>query len=130
MNSVNLTARLTRDPELRSTPSGTTVGKMRVALQRPRKNGEDAGADYVDVTVFGRQAEVCAEFLATGRRIGVEGRLSHSEWEADDGSKRQKLEVIAHHVEFLDSSRNQDSDPQAEPEAVAVGASADDDIPF
>ncbi|MDQ2761320.1 MAG: single-stranded DNA-binding protein [Actinomycetota bacterium] len=128
MNTVNLTGRLTRDPELRST-SGTTVGKMRVALGRPKdKNGEDAGADYVDVTVFGRQAEVCAEFLATGRRIGVEGRLSHSEWDAEDGSHRQKLEVIARHVEFLDGSRRQDSDP--EPERVPVGVSADDDIPF
>ncbi len=131
MNSVNLTGRLTADPELHTTNGGTLIGRLRLALQRPKdKNGEDAGADFVDIKVFGRQAEVCAEYLVKGRRVAVEGRLAHSEWEAEDGSKRQRLEVIARHVEFLDGSRSQDSDPQAEPEAAAVGASADDDIPF
>ncbi|MGI8412372.1 MAG: single-stranded DNA-binding protein [Solirubrobacteraceae bacterium] len=129
MNTVNLTARLTRDPELRSTKAGKSVAKMRLALARPKdSDGEDAGADYVDVTVFGRQAEVCAEYLTKGRRVGIEGRLSHSEWEAEDGSHRQHLEVIARHVEFLDGSRREDGDP--DPEPVAVGATAHDDIPF
>ncbi len=79
--------------------------------------------DYVDITVFGRQAEVCAEYLATGRRIGVEGRLSHSEWKAEDGTGRQKLEVVARHVEFLDGSQRQDNDDD-DPDAGAALAAA------
>ena len=125
MNSVNLIGRLTRDPELRSATSGTIVGALRIAIQRPKKDGEDQGADYVDVTTFGRQAEVCAEYLGTGRRIAVQGRLKHSEWKAEDGSKRSKIEVIANQVDFLDSPRDSGSDEApAEADAEPVEAAA------
>lgn len=103
MNSVNLTGRLTTAPELHDR-SGTQVGRLRLAIQRPRgKDGEDRGADYVDVTTFGRQAEVCSSYLAKGRRVAISGHLRHSEWEAEDGSRRQKVEVVAERVEFLDN---------------------------
>jgi single-strand DNA-binding protein len=118
MNQVSLTGRLTTDPELHDR-NGTQVGRLRVAVQRPRtQDGEDRGADYVDVTVFNHQAEVCNQYLAKGRRIAVEGRLQHSEWQADDGSRRQKLEVVARNVEFLDSPRREDAEPSA-PETAA-----------
>ena len=66
---------------------GTQVGRLRLAVQRQRgKEGEDRGADFIDVTVFGRQAETCAKYLAKGRRVAVEGHLHHSEWEAEDGT--------------------------------------------
>ncbi len=118
MNSVNLTGRLTADPELHDR-SGTQVGSLRLAVQRPRtRDGEDRGADFVDVTVFNSQAEVCKQYLSKGRRVAVDGRLQHSEWQAEDGSRRQKLEVVARNVEFLDSPRQNDS----EPETVEVGA--------
>ena len=100
MNSVNLIGRLTADPTLNER-KGIQVGNLRLAVQRPRKDGEDQGADYVDVTVFGRQAETCKQYLAKGRKIGVQGRLHHSEWDGENG-RRQKLEVIADNVEFLD----------------------------
>lgn len=104
MNSVNLIGRLTSSPELRSTEKGPVVS-LRVAVQRRRgKDGQDRGADFVDVTAFGPQAENCAEYLSKGRRVGIVGRLHHSEWDAD-GSRRQKLEVIADNVEFLDAPR-------------------------
>ena len=113
MNSVQLVARLTAAPELNDR-NGTQVGRLRLAVQRPRgKDGEDRGADFVDVTVFGRQAQTCAQYLEKGRKVAVEGHLHHSEWEADDGSRRQKLEVIARNVEFLD--RKPSDDPQPEP---------------
>ena len=125
MNSVNLTGRLTQAPELHER-SGTQVGRLRLAVQRPRSNeGEDRGADYVDVTTFGRQAEVCESYLAKGRRIAINGHLRHSEWQAEDGSRRQKLEVVAERVEFLDnaqqSSNGQDSGESA-PEPAAEEA--------
>ena len=118
MNSVQLIGRLTRDPELRSAQNGTEVGGLRLAIQRPKKDGEDQGADYVDVTTFNRQAEVCAEYLAKGRRVAVQGRLQHSEWEAEDGSRRQKLEVVANQVDFLDSPQREQAEPETA-EAVA-----------
>ena len=113
MNSVHLIGRLTTDPELQDR-SGTPVGRLRLAVQRTRsRDGEDRGADYVDVTVFNTQAEVCSQYLAKGRRVAVEGRLQHSEWQAEDGSRRQKLEVVARNVEFLDRKPAEDPQPQA-----------------
>ena len=76
MNSVNLIGRLTADPDLRNAKNDTTVGSLRLAIQRPRKDGEDQGAEFVDVTVFGRQAEICKQYLAKGRKIGVEGTVA------------------------------------------------------
>lgn len=120
MNSVNLIGRLTADPETRTARNDTIVGSIRLAVQRPRKDGEDQGADYVDVTVFGRQAEICKQYLAKGRKIAVQGRLHHSEWDSDNGRK-QKLEVIAENVEFLDP-RKADDQREAEPQPVAEAA--------
>jgi single-strand DNA-binding protein len=108
MNTVTLTGRLTTDPELRSTANGS-VASLRLAVQRPRKDGEDQGADYVDITVFGRQADTVAQYLAKGRKVAIEGRLHHSEWDSDNG-RRQKLEVIARNVEFLDPRKTNDTD--------------------
>jgi single-strand DNA-binding protein len=105
---ITLTGRLTTDPELRSTTNGS-VASLRLAIQRPRKDGEDQGADYVDITVFGRQADTVAQYLAKGRKVAIEGRLHHSEWDSDNG-RRQKLEVIARNVEFLDRRKTNDND--------------------
>ena len=108
---INLIGRLTADPTLNER-KGIQVGNLRLAVQRPRKDGEDQGADYVDVTVFGRQAEICKEYLAKGRKIAVQGRLHHSEWDGENG-RRQKLEVNADSVEFLDPrKREEDSEPE------------------
>ena len=117
---INLTGRLTADPELRATSNGS-VASLRVAIARPRKDGEDQGADYVDITVFGRQADTCCEYLAKGRKVAVEGRLHHSEWDSDNG-RRQKLEVIARNVEFLDARKTDNATDNAEEGAETVEA--------
>jgi single-strand DNA-binding protein len=114
---INLIGRLTADPTLNER-KGIQVGNLRLAVQRPRKDGEDQGADYVDVTVFGRQAEICKEYLAKGRKIAVQGRLHHSEWDGENG-RRQKLEVNADSVEFLDP-RKRDEDSEPEPVEAAA----------
>jgi single-strand DNA-binding protein len=121
MNSVNLIGRLTADPDLRTAKNDTTVGSLRLAIQRPRKDGEDQGAEFVDVTVFGRQAEICKQYLAKGRKIGVEGRLRHREWEGENG-RRQKLEVIAESIEFLDARKPDEPQEAVEAEAVVPAA--------
>ena len=110
---ISLIGRLAAAPEPRDR-SGAQVGRLRLAVQRPRgKDGEDRGADSVDVTVFGNQAQVCNQYLANGRRVAIEGRLQHSEWQAEDGSGRQKREVIASSVEFLDRKPSEDQEPEA-----------------
>jgi single-strand DNA-binding protein len=96
MNTVNLIGRLTRDPELRSTSGGKPVCAMRIAVNGMR----DGDVTYVDVVTFDTQAEACASHLAKGREVGVTGRLSYSEWKAEDGSPHSKHEVIGR-VQFL-----------------------------
>ena len=106
LNRVTLVGRLTRDPELRHTAGGDPICSIRLAVSsRARDEGGNWGdrSNYFDVTVFGRQAETASTYLAKGRRIGVDGRLSWREWQAQDGSKRQSVEVIANDVFFLDS---------------------------
>lgn len=106
LNRVTLVGRLTRDPELRHSGGGDPICSMRLAVSsRSRGDTGEWGdrSNYFDVTVFGRQAETASTYLAKGRRIGVDGRLSWREWQAQDGSKRQSVEVIANDIFFLDS---------------------------
>ena len=109
MNDVSLIGRLTRDPELHSTESGTQIARLRLALDR---RGE--GAVFVSVKCFDGQASACAEHLAKGRQIAVSGRLELDEWQADDGSRRSQLYVIARSVQFLGGTRT-----EREPAGVA-----------
>ena len=107
LNRVTLVGRLTKDPELRHAGGGDlAICSIRLAVtSRGRADGgnwEDK-SNYFDVTVFGRQAETAQQYLTKGRRIGVDGRLSWREWQAQDGSKRQSVEVIANDIFFLDS---------------------------
>src|SRR5207247_6206949 len=107
INRVVITGNLTRDPELRSTPGGTSVCGLRVAVNSRRKEAETGQwvdkPNYFDVTVFGAQGDNCAQYLAKGRPVAVEGRLNWREWEAQDGSKRQAVDIIAEAVQFLGS---------------------------
>src|SRR5246500_4129612 len=105
INRVVLTGNLTSDPELRSLPSGTSVCRLRLACNTRRKNnatGEwEDKANYFDVTVWGAQGENCARFLSKGRPVALNGRLEWREWQAQDGQKRQSVEIIADSVQFL-----------------------------
>ena len=113
MNSINLIGRLTRDPELRG---GDTkkVCKLRLAIPRRRKTGEDQGAVFVDVTAFDRQAELCAEYLAKGRQVAVSGRLEYGEYTDAENNPRSRHEVIADNVQFLGAP--QEASDEAEPD--------------
>src|SRR5215211_2564792 len=106
INSVVVTGNLTRDPELRSLPSGTSVCELRVAVNSRRKGASGEWEDkpnYFDVTVWGAQGENCATYLSKGRPVAVQGRLDWREWEAKDGTKRQAVQIIADSVQFLGS---------------------------
>lgn len=105
INQVMLMGNLTRDPELRNTPSGQSVVSFSLALNRAYKDqsGEwQEATDYVDVVAWGPLAERVAQYLTKGRRCFVQGRLQSRSWE-QDGQKRSKLEVLANDVTFLDS---------------------------
>ena len=105
INRVVLTGNLTRDPELRSLPSGMSVCSLRIACNTRRKGqgGEwEDKPNYFDVTVWGAQGENAARYLSKGRPIAVDGRLEWREFEAKDGSgKRQAIDIIADSVQFL-----------------------------
>ena len=103
INRVVLTGNLTRDPELRSLQSGTSVCSLRIASNSRRKeNGEWVDKpNYFSVTVWGAQGENCARFLSKGRPVCIDGRLDWREWQAQDGSKRESVEIVAESVQFL-----------------------------
>ncbi len=102
MNNVTLIGRLTKDPEVRTTADQNRLAVLRLAIPR-RKTGEDAGAVFVNVVCFGRQAEAADEYLYKGRRVAVEGRLEQREWTDPDGEARSRHEVIAERLEFIDA---------------------------
>ena len=148
INRVVLTGNLTRDPELRSLPSGMAVCSLRIAVNTRRKGSggdwEDK-ANFFDVTVWGAQGENCARYLSKGRPVAIDGRLEWREWEGQNGEKRQSIDVVADSVQFLSSPRDEGgggngfsprsdipvdtADFAAAPSGRGAPAS-DDDIPF
>lgn len=99
INHVILMGRLTRDPEMRTTPSGKNVTSFGLAVDKP---GQDDSADFFDITAWEKLGELVNQYLTKGRRCLVQGRLSFRQWE-QDGQKRSKVEVVATDVTFLDS---------------------------
>ena len=105
INVVVVTGNLTRDPELRSLPSGSSVCSLRIACNTRRKDNSTGEwvdkPNYFDVTVWGAQGENCARYLSKGRPVAINGRLEWREWETQEGGKRQAVEIIADTVQFL-----------------------------
>ena len=146
INRVVLVGNLTRDPELRHTPGGTPVCSLRIAVNSRRKDETGQWVDkpnYFSISVFGNQAESCAQYLSKGRPVAVDGRLDWREWQAQDGGKRESVEIVAESVQFLGgradgegsfggaAGGNQYVPAGAGSESGAdFPAAADDDIPF
>jgi single-strand DNA-binding protein len=129
-NRVLLMGNLTRDPELRYTPSGKAVTTLGLAVNNRYGKGEDQKEDvlFIDVTVWGKTAENCAEYLGKGRSVFVEGRLKFRTWE-HEGQKRSKVDVTAITVQFLGGGR-QGGKPASSGEAGDIPPMEDDDVPF
>ena len=98
INQVILMGRLTRDPEMRTTPSGKNVTSFSLAVDRA---GQDDSADFFDITAWEKLGELVNQYLSKGRRCLVQGRLTYRQWE-QEGQKRSKVEVVATDVTFLD----------------------------
>lgn len=144
LNRVFLMGNLTRDPEVRYTPSGIAVGDLGLAVNETYKNkaGETIESTvFVDIEVWARQAETCAEYLGKGAPVFVEGRLKLDQWENQQGEKRSKLRVRADRVQFLGAPRRtaetadapaaRPAQPSAPPPPSGGDPHHDeDDIPF
>ncbi len=147
LNKVFLIGNLTRDPELRYTPQGTAVASFGLASNRRWKSSDGQDKEetlFVDVTAFGRQAEIISEYMSKGRPIFVEGRLKLDQWQdKESGAKRSKLTVTVESFQFLGAGPGAGGEsgegrrqPRAKPEArqesseEAGAAPADNDIPF
>jgi single-strand DNA-binding protein len=157
LNKVMLIGNLTRDPELRYTPKGTAVADISLAINRVWNNEQNQKQEetiFVDVTLWGRQAELAQQYLTKGRGAYIEGRLQMDTWDdKETGKKRSKLKVIGESLQFLPDGRGgagggggapqggggqQSRPPQQQRTAPPQGASAappsefqeEDDIPF
>lgn len=148
LNVVVLTGNLTRDPELKNLPSGSQVCNMRIAVNERFKDSSGEWQErpnYFDLTAWGGTANICGQYLARGTRVTIQGRLHWREWEAQDGSKRQAVDINVDHVVFPSKAESgggdrprQDSGgsgsygvPTSQPAAPTSAPIADDDdIPF
>jgi single-strand DNA-binding protein len=131
LNLVAITGRLAADPELHSTGNGTDVTTLRIAVGRMKRQGEQrAGADFLDVVVWGEQAKHAGRYLSKGRRVAIKGRLQQRTWTTPEGAKRSRLQVVADQVQFLDYKDRTSDDPgqmpdEPEPEAAPDAAAAE-----
>jgi single-strand DNA-binding protein len=149
LNKVFLMGNLTRDPELRYTPSGTPVCEFGLAVNRTYTGRDGEQRDetcFVDVTMWGRRGVVISEYFTKGRPIFIEGRLKFDSWETSEG-RRSKMSVVAENFQFIGGRggdapqggsqarrRSEDRPPRSEPEPEDVPDEgfdvADDEIPF
>lgn len=141
LNRVFLIGNLTRDPEVRYTPSGTAVSDLRMAVSRRFRTGGGEDREetcYVNVTVWARQAETCGQYLSKGSPLLVEGRLKYDEWEKE-GQKNSRLSVVGERVQFLGAPRSgagfrdrREDGPEREPprgDRAAGGSDVPDEAP-
>ncbi len=106
INRIVLVGRLTRDPELRYTPSGKAVVGFTLAVNRRFSRQGERDADFIDIVAWDKLAEVVANHLGKGRLVGVDGRLQVRSYETQDGQKRRAAEVVADNVSFLDRPKD------------------------
>jgi single-strand DNA-binding protein len=155
LNKVMLIGNLTRDPELRHTPKGTAVSEISMAINRVWNNDQGQKQEettFVEVTLWGRQAELAQQYLVKGRPVYIEGRLQLDSWDdKETGKKRSKLRVIGENMQFLSSGtgggggggnfserppqsssapQQRSGPPQGASAAPADDFQEDDDIPF
>lgn len=100
MNNVSLVGRLTRDPEIKTTNSGSTYARFSIAVDR---RGKDAGTDFINIVAFGKTSEFIERYFRKGQRIGINGRIQTCSYEGKDGKKVYTFDVIAENVEFVES---------------------------
>ena len=121
-NRIILVGRLTRDPELRATPDGTSVVRFAIAVNRPVRPGAEEQVDYFDIVAFRQLADNVANYVTKGRLVLVEGRLQTRSYTDREGNRRKAYEVIADTVRFLERPR--EGEPEAGVDMPASAAAA------
>jgi single-strand DNA-binding protein len=132
LNEVIVSGRLTRDCELRYTPTGTAVTDVIIASNRiwSKESERQEETTFVDVTIWGKQAESLAEYLVKGRHIMVVGRLKLNKWETEEGDKRSKLTMVAEKINLTPGGRANNSGTQSPSKPEKVTAEATEEVPF
>ena len=132
LNKVFLIGNLTRDPELRYTPSGTAIASFGIAINRNWTGPDGEKKEevcYVDINMFGRRAEVINEYFSKGNPIFIEGRLQFQQWETKDGQKRSTLRVVAEDFQFIGGKTKKD-EGQSFQESTEPNDINEEEIPF
>lgn len=127
MNRVLLTGRLTRDPEMRSLASGTSVTTFNVATNEFAGGKEKA--EYHSVVTWEKLAQVCGQYLGKGQQVAIEGRLQTRSWDDERGVRHWKTEVVASHVEMLSGRNKRDYAAQTAAQALEAQAEAIEELP-
>jgi len=130
MNQVILIGNLTRDPEMKYTQAGLAITRFTLALNRPKKDGQDQGADFINIVTFGKLAENCANYLAKGRKTAVSGRIQTGSYDDKDGKRVYTTDVIANSVEFLEWGDKKESSGTDFSDMDGFHPVDDSDIPF
>lgn len=133
MNKLTIIGCLTKDPELRSTTNGTSVCSFTVAVNRRQKREGEADADFFNVTAWRERGEVCAKYLAKGRKVCVIGPVSVKTYTRNDGTFGASLEVTADEVEFLTPKNENQAEAQEKPQQKTDGGFTQvetDELPF
>lgn len=134
-NIAILTGRMTADPELKTTPSGTSVCSFTIAVERRFKQGEERQADFVNIVAWRQTAEFVSKFFAKGSMIGIEGSIQTRKYQDKNGNNRTAFEVVANNVQFVESKKDKPTETEpasfsnADPDDFAE-ISGDDDLPF
>ena len=131
LNEVVSSGRLTRDSELRYTPSGTAVTDVVIASNRiwSKDSERQEETTFVDVTIWGKQAESLHTYLVKGRHLMIVGRLKLNKWETEEGDKRSKLTMVAEKINLTPSGGGKNNKPPSESKEK-VGAAAAEEVPF
>ncbi len=132
-NKVILLGNLTRDPEVRYTPNGIAVASFAIAVNRKYKQGDETKEEvsYIDIVVFGKQAESCGQYINKGDSVLIDGRLQQRRWDdKETGQKRNKIEVVATQVNFMPKRQGQAAPAAHGPEQDLPEDLGDGDIPF
>ncbi len=136
LNRIILIGRLTADPQLRYTQSGVAVATFTLAVDRPFTNQQgEREADFINIVVWRKQAENCANYLAKGRLTAVDGRLQIRSYDAQDGTRRWMTEVVAENVRFLEwgekgGGNQAGGSPPPQDDFSDLGGTGEDDFPF
>lgn len=127
LNKVIVIGNLARDPELRYTPNGIAVATFTLAVNRPKRDGEEQEPDWINIVAWRQLADIAANYLSKGRQCAVEGRLQTRSYENKEGKRVFVTEVVAERLQLLGGKERKNDDPFASGAPVNI---SDDDLPF